>query len=297
MLKMQFLPKSSSFLGCPETAWDPEQAKAVIIPFGLEASVSYGGGTKNGPAAIIRASQQLEMFDEEFWREPYRDYGVATLKSEKLPIKIPAALKLLEKQVGAVLSANKFPLILGGEHSLTPGAVAAITAKYGPISILHFDAHADLRDGYEGEKFSHASAIRRCLDNPKVEQVVSIGIRSISAGEIPFVEANPKRIKIHFAKDKANWKISEIIKELGARPVYLSFDLDAFDASLMPATGTPEPGGLFWDEALAVIRTVATQKKIVGADIVELAPIKSGHACDFLAAKLCYKILSYTLAK
>ena len=294
---MQFLPKSRSFIGCPETEFDPKQAKAIVIPFGLEKSVSYGGGTKDGPTAIIKASQQLEMFDEEFWCEPYRDYGVATLKPEKLPVKIPAALKLLEKQVSAVLAANKFPLILGGEHSLTPGAIKAITQKHGSIAILHFDAHADLRDGYEGEKFSHAAAIRRCLDNPRVEKVVSLGVRSISTGEIPFLETNSRHVKIHFAKDKASWKVKEILQELGNLPIYLTFDLDAFDASLMPATGTPEPGGLFWDEVITILKAVAAKKKIVGADIVELAPIEKLHAPNFLAAKLAYKILSYALRR
>ena len=294
---MQFAPKSRSFIGCSEAEFcKPEEAKVVVVPFGLEESVSYGGGARLGPEAIIKASQQLELFDEEFWCEPYKKYGAATLK--KFPIKkyLNQAIQQIKKITGDLLARYKFPLILGGEHSLTSGAVQAAVSRFGKISILHFDAHADLRDAYQGEKFSHASAMRRCLDDERVS-LVSVGIRSISAEEIPFLEANSRRIKIFWAKDKAQWKIPEILKSLGNNPVYLSFDLDAFDSSLMPATGTPEPGGLFWDEALAIIRAACQKKKIVGADVVELAPIRKLHAPDFLAAKLVYKILNYVFQK
>lgn len=293
---LKFVPKSRSFLGCDVDFKPTEKSKAIVIPCGIEASVSYGSGAKKGPAAIISASQQVELFDEEFWQEPYRQYGVATL--EKFPFKksFPAALAQITEIVGQVLAENKFPLILGGEHSLTPAAVKAFTKKFGEISILHFDAHADLRDGYLGEKFSHAAAIRRCLDNSQVVKVVSVGVRSISAEEIPFLEANPQRIQIFWTKDKSHWRLAEILKALPAqRPVYLSFDLDAFDPSLLPATGTPEPGGLFWDEALTLIREIAKNRNIIGADIVELAPIKNLPASEFIAAKLAYKVLNYAL--
>ena len=290
---MQFAPKSRSFIGCPEAEFcSPEEAKVVIVPFGLEESVSYGGGASRGPGAIIKASQQLELFDEEFWCEPYRDYGIATLKKFPIEKSLDRAIQQIKKTTADLLAKNKFPLILGGEHSLTVGAVQAAVSKFGKISILHFDAHADLRDGYLGAKFSHAASMRRCLDDKRIS-LVSVGIRSISAEEILFLEANSKRIKIFWAKDKEKWKIAEIIKSLSNNPVYLSFDLDVLDSSSMPVTGTPEPGGLFWNEVLAIIQTVAKKKKIVGADIVELSPIRNLHAPDFLAAKLTYKILSY----
>ncbi|MFH0834219.1 MAG: agmatinase [Patescibacteria group bacterium] len=203
----------------------------------------------------------------------------------------------IEKTVSEVLAAEKFPLILGGEHSLTPGAVQAITRKFGQIAILHFDAHADLRDGYLGEKFSHAAAMRRCLDNPQVAKIVSVAIRSISTEEVDFLKANPDRIKIFWGKDKLRWKLGKIVAALPKNlPVYLSFDLDALDPSLLPATGTPEPGGLFWWETLALLRTAAEERKIIGVDLVELAPQKNLPASDFIAAKLAYKILSYVFA-
>ena len=291
------LEKKTPFLNPEETGemfW--EKSQAVVVPFGLEASVSYGGGTKNGPEAILKASHQLELFDEEFWQEPYLNYGIVTLKKFGIKKSPKKAVAQLQKITAKILEANKFPLILGGEHSLTPGAVYACAEKFGKITILHFDAHADLRDGYEGEKFSHAAAMRRCLDDPRVN-IVSVGIRSISAGEIPFLEANSKRVKIFWGKDKGSWQIPEILKALGNNQIYLSFDIDGLDSSIIPATGTPVPGGLLFDEATAIICEVAKEKKIIGADIVEFAPIKNLHACNFMTATLTYKILSYALSK
>jgi len=292
---LSYLSPQAGFLGlAPKDTVAPEKARAVIIPFGIEASVSYGGGTAQGPAAILKASHQVELFDEEHWCEPFRDFGIATIEPFAIPSPIEAAMDKLELVVGKVLEGDRFPLTLGGEHSLTPGAIRPFLARYPDLVLLHFDAHADLRDGFEGEKFSHAAAIRRCLDAPDLE-VVSVGIRNISAEEIPFFEANRERIHIFWAKDRKNWRIDEIIAPLKGRPVYLTFDLDGFDASLMPATGTPEPGGLFWDDAMEIIRATAAVSTLVGADITELAPAPGLHSCDFLAAKLAYKILGYAL--
>jgi agmatinase len=295
---LKFLPNSQGFLGIEEKYLNsPEDAKAVIVPFGLEESVSYGGGTKNGPKAILKASKQIELFDEEFWCEAYEKYGVATLKEEKIDnSSIAKSLKQLEKITSKLLDADKFPLIIGGEHSITAGSIRPFVKKYPDLAILHFDAHADLRDGYDGEHYSHAAALRRVMDND-ISTLISCGIRNISREEIPYLEANSHRIKIHFAKDKRNWNIEEIVAPLKNRPVFVTFDLDGFDSSLMQATGTPEPGGLMWEDALDIIRSASKISNIVGADVVELAPIKQFHSCDFLAAKLCYKILSYALLK
>ncbi len=295
---MQFLASEEGFLGLPADDVYPAaaDARAVIVPFGLEATVSYGAGTAAGPAAILEASHQVELFDEEFWCEPVAGYGVATLAPLLPATPVAAALDQLQGAVGGVLTAGKFPLTLGGEHSLTAGAIRPFVERYPDLAILHFDAHADLRDGYEGEPFSHAAALRRCLDQGDMP-LVSLGIRNISASEIPFLEANGGRIHIHWAKDLRSWNPAEIVEPLVGRPVYLTFDLDGFDASLMAATGTPEPGGMFWDDAMAVIRAAAKVSTIVGADVVELAPKPNLHACDFLAAKLAYKILSYALSK
>jgi len=291
------MPSEQGFLGLPAADAVPtDQAKVVVIPFGLEASVSYGGGTARGPAAMIEASHQVELFDEERWCEPFRDFGIATLTDEPVDSSdIPAALNDLAQKTDAVLNAGKFPFVFGGEHSITPGAVRPFLDRFDDLIILHFDAHADLRDGYEGEHFSHASAIRRVLDHPTVP-IVSIGIRNISAEEIPFLDSNDHRITIHWGKDRESWNVADIVAPLVGRPIYLTFDLDGFDSSLMPATGTPEPGGFFWNEAIDIIKAAASVGKIVGADINELAPIENFRAPNFLAAKLAYKIMSYTFS-
>ena len=289
---MKCLPPKKAFLGLdPQDAVSYENAKAVIIPFGLEQSVSYGRGTSKGPSAMIQASHEVELFDEALWRESYRDIGIVTLEEPKLENDIPKALQQLEELVERVLEDKKFPFVFGGEHSITAGSIRPFIKRYSNLAILHFDAHADLRDRYHGEHFSHASVIRRCLDHPNIK-VVSAGIRNISAEEIPFFEANQNRIYIYWAKDKKNWDIRKMITPLKNNPIYLTFDVDGFDASLMPATGTPEPDGLFWNDALEIILAASQVGTIVGADINELAPIPHFHSCDFLAAKLAYKILS-----
>ncbi|MFW0079176.1 MAG: agmatinase [Coxiella endosymbiont of Haemaphysalis qinghaiensis] len=289
---MKCLVSKEAFLGLdPQDAVSYENAKAVIIPFGLEQSVSYGGGTFKGPAAMIQASHEVELFDEALWREPYRDIGIVTLEEPKLENDMLKALQQLEGLVERVLEDKKFPFVFGGEHSITAGSIRPFVKRYSNLEILHFDAHADLRDRYHGEPFSHASVIRRCLDHSNIE-VVSVGIRNISAEEIPFFEANQNRIHIYWAKDKKNWDFKKIIAPLKNRPIYLTFDVDGFDASLMPATGTPEPDGLLWNDALEIISAASQVGTIVGADINELAPIPYFHSCDFLAAKLAYKILS-----
>lgn len=277
-----------------DKAIPPEDARALIIPFGLEKSVSYEGGTSRGPQAILGASPQLEQFDEVFWCEAIKGYGIATMQAPVIRNELDDALTQLGEIVGEALDADKFPLVLGGEHSLTPGAIRPFVNRHDTLTILQFDAHADLRDGYEGIHNSHAAAMCRCLDNPNV-RLVSVGIRNISASEIPFLEANKDRIDIFWAKDKRNWTLEEIVKAVGTGPVYITFDIDGFDAAMIPATGTPEPGGLLWDDVMDILERVSKAATIVGADVVELAPREGLHACDFLAAKLVYKILSYAL--
>lgn len=295
-MKYATMKPEKGFLGLEkDDAVSYKDAKAVIIPFGLEASVSYGGGTSKGPKAMIKASHEVELFDEELWCEPYKNIQVVTLKEPEIKTPLPKALDQLEAIVESVLKDKKFPMVFGGEHSITAGSIRPFAKKYKNLAILHFDAHADLRDGFEGEHYSHASALRRCLDFEHIE-LVSCGIRNISASEIPFLEENKKRIHIHWGKDKATWDIKKIIAPLKGRPVYLTFDIDGMDASIMPATGTPEPGGMLWHDVIPIIREASKICTIVGADVNELAPIKGWHACDFLAAKLAYKILSYAFA-
>ncbi len=287
---MNYLSNKKGFLGIDNIFNINE--KAIVIPFGLEKTVSYGGGTKNGPKEIIKASHQVELYDEEFNCEPFRKIGIKTIKPFKISKNIKIALDQISKLNEKILSKNLFPLTLGGEHSITPGCIRPFAKKYKNICILHFDAHADLRNSYNNEKYSHASAIRRCLDNKNIS-LISFGIRNISKEEIPYLKKNSKRIDIFWAKDKKKWDLKRFKNLIRKKNVYLTFDVDGFDSSLMPATGTPEPGGLFWDETLEIIKIAAKNSNIVGADINELAPIKGFDSYNFLVAKLAYKILSY----
>ena len=287
---MNYLSNKKGFLGIDNIFNINE--KAIVIPFGLEKTVSYGGGTKNGPKEIIKASHQVELYDEEFNCEPFRKIGIKTIKPFKISKNIKLALDQISKLNEKILSKNLFPLTLGGEHSITPGCIRPFAKKYKNICILHFDAHADLRNSYNNEKYSHASAIRRCLDNKNIS-LISFGIRNISKEEIPYLKKNSKRINIFWAKDKKKWDLKRFKNLIKKKNVYLTFDVDGFDSSLMPATGTPEPGGLFWDETLEIIKVAAKNSNFVGADINELAPIKGFNSYNFLVAKLAYKILSY----
>jgi len=288
---LKFLSNKKGFLGIDNK--NNKKENVIVVPFGLEKTVSYGGGTRKGPKEIIKASHQVELFDEDLNKEPYRYIGIKTLKPFPIKKKMVDALKQIENINKILLDKKKFSLTLGGEHSLTAGAIRPFVKKYGKICLLHFDAHADLRESYNGNKFSHASAIRRCLDNPNVS-VISFGIRNISSGEIPFLKKNKKRIKIYWAKDKLKWNINEFKKIIKNKKIYLTFDVDGLDSSLMPATGTPEPGGLFWDETIKIIKITAQSSHIVGADINELSPIKGFDSYNFLVAKLAYKIISYS---
>ena len=287
---MKYLSNKIGFLGIDNKFKIKE--KVVVVPFGLEKTVSYGGGTKNGPKEIIKASHQVELYDEELQCEPFKKIGIKTHKFFKIDKNIKKALEKISKINSEIINKGLFPLTLGGEHSITPGCISPFTKKYKKLCLLHFDAHADLRESYNGEKFSHASAIKRCLDNKNVS-VISFGIRNISQSEIPILKNNSKRINIFWAKDKKKWNLNKFKKLIKGKTVYLTFDVDGFDSSIMPATGTPEPGGLFWDETLDIIKVAFKNSNIVGADINELAPIKGFNSYNFLVAKLAYKILTY----
>ena len=288
---MKYLPNKKGFLGIDNKFKIKE--KVIVIPFGLEKTVSYGGGTRNGPKEIIKASHQVELYDEELNCEPYKKIGIKTLKPFKIQKNIKKALRKISDINEEILKKKLFPITFGGEHSITPGCINPFAKKYKKLCLLHFDAHADLRESYNGEKFSHASAIKRCLDHRNIS-LISFGIRNISKSEIPFLKNNSSRINIFWAKDKLKWNLNKFKKLIKNKTVYLTFDVDGFDSSIMPATGTPEPGGLFWDETLNIIKIAAKNSNIVGADINELSPIKGFNSYNFLVAKLAYKIISYT---
>ena len=287
---MNYLSNKQGFLGVDNKFKIKE--KVIVVPFGLEKTVSYGEGTRNGPKEIIKASHQVELYDEEFHCEPYKRIGIKTLKPFKIDKNIKKALEKISEINEEILYKKIFPLTLGGEHSITPGCISPFVKKYNNLCLLHFDAHADLRESYNGEKFSHASAIRRCLDHNNVS-IISFGIRNISKNEITYLNKNSSRIKIFWAKDKNKWNLNKFKKMIKNKTVYLTFDVDGFDSSIMPATGTPEPGGLLWEETLDIIKIAVKNSNIVGADINELSPIKGFNSCNFLVAKLAYKILSY----
>ena len=288
---MDYLDQKKGFLGYE--AEHSTKNKVVVVPFGLEETVSYGSGTKNGPREIIKASHQVELFDEELNKEPFKDIGIKTLKPFPIKKEIKDALNQLSKINEKIILDNKFPLVFGGEHSITPGAIKPFIKKYDEIVLLHFDAHADLRESYNGEKFSHASAIKRCLDFDNVS-VVSFGVRNLSQLEMVYYNNNRDRIEIFWGKDKKEWNLDKLNNLFNNKNVYITFDVDGFDASIMPATGTPEPGGLLWEDVLPIIKKVCQISNVVGADINELAPIKNFNSYNFLVAKLAYKILSYT---
>ena len=287
---MKYLSNKKGFLGIDNKFNFRE--KVVVVPFGLEKTVSYGGGTKNAPKEIIKASHQVELYDEELHCEPYKKIGIKTLKPFKINKDIKKALKQISNINEKILNKKLFPITFGGEHSITPGCINPFIKKYNKLCLLHFDAHADLRESYNGNKFSHASAIKRCLDYKNVS-VISFGIRNISASEVAYLKKNSSRINIFWAKDKMKWDLNKFKKMVKNKTVYLTFDVDGLDASIMPATGTPEPGGLLWDETINIIKIACKHSNIVGADINELSPIKGFNIYNFLVAKLAYKILSY----
>ena len=259
------------------------ECKAVLLPVSFEATASYMKGTKAGPKAIIDASKHLEWFDLELGKEIVKEVPIFTSETLK-PKNVKGLLESVESSVKEIVSQKKFPLLFGGEHSITFPAVKACASSFDNLSVLSIDAHADLRNELNGEKYSHACVMRRCSETSKI---VLAGVRSLSAEEKKFAEKSG--VKIFFGND---FSVKEVVDSC-SKNVYLSIDLDAFDPSIMPAVGTPEPCGLDWGTVLGLCRELFKRKTVVGADLVELSPIKGLRAPDFAAAKLAYKILGY----
>ncbi|MBN3032970.1 MAG: agmatinase [Candidatus Saganbacteria bacterium] len=254
-------------------------ASFVIVPCPHEATASYGRGTKKGPAAIIKALPYVENFDEERER--------VMVPAGSLEIGRPVPLAKLASRVAGLIEEGKIPVILGGEHSLTPVAVGPFIRKFKRLSVLQLDAHADLRNSYQDKKNSHACALRRVLE---ICPAVQVGIRSLSVEEWEWAKKTGQLGKMHFAPKLA--ETEKIVRQL-SRDVYITIDVDVFDPAVIPATGTPEPGGLFWYEVLDILKAVCAAKKIVGFDVVELAPRKGETVSDFTAAKLIYKLMGF----
>jgi agmatinase len=262
-----------------------EGAKVAVVPVPYDLSTSWISGTAEGPRAIIEASGYLELYDIETRSEPYlhgifTDEDVKAKDSEQLN-------KNVYERVRKHVDAGKFVVTLGGEHSISYGAAKAHIEKYSDLSILHFDAHTDRREEFEDNKFSHACTLRRISELN--DDIVSVGIRSLDVSELQYLDEK----KIFYAEDifhSMDW--AEKMVAMLKPNVYITFDLDVLDPAIMPSTGTPEPGGMYWYQVLQALRLVAEQRNLVGIDLVELSPTEN-KAPDFLAAKLIYKVLSY----
>jgi agmatinase len=278
----------NKFLGEENIYDNPETSFAVVVPAPFEFSTSYGKGASKGPQAIINASEYVELYDEVLDFETFKN-GILTAENPEYDKNPAEALEQIRKQTKDYIDEKKFVVALGGEHSISSALFAAHNENYDDLSVLQLDAHADLRDSYEGSKYSHASVMKRIWEmNPNI---VQCGIRSLSKEESDFIkENNINTFFAHELKNKNNW--DEIIEKLNEN-VYLTIDVDFFDPSIMPTTGTPEPGGFYWDETLKFLHKLFSDKNVVGCDLVELSPIKDMQHTDFMIAKLVYKIFGY----
>ncbi|MCX6772205.1 MAG: agmatinase [Candidatus Micrarchaeota archaeon] len=282
------MPFNIFHIGLPRTflgVQNPKEsdAKYVVLSSAYDSTASYGVGMRFGPHAIIEASRQVETYGIDTSRD-FAECGIYTCDELEVDRGSPEQnCKYVQEAVEAVLAAGKIPILLGGEHSVSVGAFNAFAPRAKNISILHIDAHADMRDEYEGTAFNHACVMRRCREK---FHAVSVGIRSYSAEEAEVIKKEKLDV---FGVD---FKADEIVKKLKDE-VYVTIDIDGFDPSEAPAVGTPEPGGLHWKQVTDLLHEVSKKKKIVGFDIVELCPIPGNTVTDFLAARLTYKLIGF----
>jgi len=285
---------TQSFLSLSDKLCSTQTARYRIIPIPYEGTVCFLSGTAKGPDAILDVSDQMEHFDEELFCD-FTRLGIATFP----PIPVADTPEKMFNQIfqtvkrESYFQSGKFPVFLGGEHSITPPIVRAATERYGTISVLQFDAHADLRDAFTGGKFSHASAMRRVLEI--TPHLVQVGIRSFSEEEY---QECPQEIASlitpKMLRQDAEGCITKILDSL-TETVYITVDIDVFDPAFAPGTGTPEPGGLDWFQVTDILRRVCKTKNVVGADVVEVAPLGNGNVItEFLAARLVAKIIAYS---
>jgi agmatinase len=283
----------NSFGALEEEYSSYERSRVVIIPVPYEGTVTYVKGTSRGPKAIVEASKNMELYDEELGRNTF-EVGIHTLKQLDVRRQGPErVIGRVARSVRKVVAANKFPVVLGGEHSITLGAVRALRERFPSLSVLQLDAHADLRESYEGTRFNHACVMARVRE---LCPAVQVGVRSLSDEEAALIRE--KNLCVFWAKDihdNDEW-VDDAVSRLSG-DVYVTIDLDVFDAGIMPSVGTPEPGGLGWYQTLVFLRGVAEGRNIVGFDVVELTPNDSNIAPDFLAAKLTYKLIGYVFCR
>jgi len=278
--------------GGQEAARSLADAAVAVLPVPYEGTVSYGTGASRGPAAILRASEQIELYDDEIGAEPYR-VGIHTsaplpVSADDSPDRVVAAVTA---RCGELMDSGKWVVTLGGEHSITPGAVRAAHERHPGLRVVQLDAHADLRDRYEGTPCNHACAMARCLE---MAPVTGIGIRSYSVEEAERIrEGIPGHRMIHaWEMDGDDWH-DRALDGLGDAPLYLTVDVDYFDPSIVPATGTPEPGGGRWRPTLRFLERLFREGRVVACDVVELAPIAGLHHADFTVARLVYKLIGF----
>ncbi|MBA3469539.1 MAG: agmatinase [Herpetosiphonaceae bacterium] len=286
-----------NFLGLDTVHSNYDQSMVLILPVPYEATVSYGGGTAAGPEAIIAASQQVELYDREFEDEPGLRWGVHTLPALTMEDASPdEAMGIIAAEVQRQAGQGKLLCVLGGEHSISGAVAQGLFAAHGPFVTVQIDAHADLRDEYEGTPHSHACAMRRVLD-AGAGPVLQLGIRSLSVDEAEVIRSD-ERVTTFFSEDiHAGMHLAALADFVRGQPVYLTIDIDGLDVSLVPATGTPEPDGLSWNETLEIVRIVAREAaQVLAFDVMELAPIAGFHSADFVTAKLTYKTMSIIMA-
>src|SRR2546422_2178763 len=277
------------FGGTKPTTTDFDNSRVVILPIPLDRTTTYVPGTRTGPHEILVASSHMELWDEETETDVHT-IGIFTMPEMDFPFaSMDDVVKAIRRVATEIVSRDKFLLVLGGEHSITPPLVAAVASKHAGLSVLQIDAHADLRESYMGTPHNHACAMRRVHEYARTTQV---GIRSLSPEEAAAAPTLPTEIFYDFNMRRHEDWIERVVDSLGEH-VYITIDVDGFDPALMPATGTPEPGGLTWYEALALLRRVIDTRLVVGVDVVELCPIPGMAAPNFLCAKLIYKILTY----
>ena len=285
------VPWGFAAVGPEETSL--KDCRVVVVPVPYDATASYRGGSREGPRAIIEASRYLEDYDIELEREIYQ-VGIHTLPEVEPHVGGPEAMmERVRATVRPFAGDGKLLAVLGGEHSISVGVVKALQEFYDDLSVLYLDAHGDLRDVYMGSGFSHACTARRIWE---MCPLVEVGVRSISQEEMVFIqEEGQEGLKVYFHGESGpgvSWNVKEVLNSLSER-VYLSIDLDVFDPGLMPAVGTPEPGGPGWEAVLSLLRAVCRERSIVGFDVVELCPGAGPPSCAFVAAKLAYKIMGY----
>lgn len=279
-----------NFLGLSGRQASYASAHFAVLPIPYDATTSYGVGARDGPRAIITASQQVELYDETLGGEAARQ-GVATLDPVQPDARGPReTIERVYRAARAVVRDGKFLIGLGGEHSVTLGLVRAVRTRHKRLSVLQIDAHADLRDEYQGSPFSHACVMRRIHDLSMA--AVGVGIRSYSREEARFIRSCGKTLVPARACRDAGW-IGQVVGALGD-PVYVTIDIDGFDPAFAPGTGTPEPGGLDWYQVTELLAAVARARRVVAADVVEVRPLPPGNATEFLAARLIHRLLGLT---